>query len=156
MEPSEATDEKPSGFRVIRFMQKHPGWWGLVILCIWTAIFVSLYQDSHTDPFAPSAYETAVSAVKTLPGVSCPSGASTDSRTCTWNRWTLVMTPSSVDLMPTYCRGHRQHVVLGGSAWVLTIVPTNTVPSLPPLSQDEYDALLDAFNFGNGANWQAC
>ena len=52
MEPSEATNEKPSGFRVIRFMQNYPGRWGLVILFIWTAIFVSMYQGLHTDPVA--------------------------------------------------------------------------------------------------------
>jgi hypothetical protein len=67
-----------------------------------------------------------------------------------------MLTPSSVELMPTYCRGGEQHVVLGGSAWGLTIDLTTAATSLPPLSQDEYDALLDAFNFGNGANWHAC
>ena len=156
MDPGEASDEAPSGFRVIRFMQRHPRWWGLVILGIWTAIFISCYQDAHEDPVAPSTYEAAVSAMRSLPGISCPSDTSTDSQTCTWGQWTLVLTPSSVELMPTYCRGHEQHVVLGGSAWALTIDPTTGATSLPPLSQDEYDAMLDAFNFGNGANWQAC
>ena len=156
MEPSQASDEAPSGFRVIRFMQRYPRWWGVVVLCIWTALLVSWYQDAHRDPVAPSTYEAAVPAMQSLPGISCPADASVESQTCTWNQWTVVLRPSSVELMPTYCRGHGQHVVLGGSAWALTIAPTTAATSLPPLSQDEYDAMLDAFNFGNGANWQAC
>ena len=156
MEPSQATDDQPSKFRVIRFMQKWP-WPTVVTLCISTLILFSWYQESHKDPVAPSTYGAAVSAMQSLPGISCPSDASTSSQTCTWHAWTLVMTPSSVELMPTYCRGPgEEHVVMGGSAWALTIVPATVATSLPALSQDEYDALLDAFNFGNGANWQAC
>jgi hypothetical protein len=128
-------------------------------LLIGLALFalVSVSNHREVDPVISPAYSTATSAMQELPGVSCPKETEYRfSQLCAWGAWRMEMSMGT-SAVRQVCLHRDQHVVLGGSEWILFLKPAIPVSSsLPPLSPAEDSQLRAAFALGNGVNWQAC
>jgi hypothetical protein len=131
--------------------------WRIAVSLVGLALLATRWTDLHKDAFAPSTYEAAAKAMRTLPGISCPSITGPASDTCSWGQWTLTLTPTSGPVRQL-CPGPQVYAIFGGDARSIRLTPTvaGTDPPPPTGSSTEYPQLLDTFNFGNGRNWMAC
>jgi hypothetical protein len=124
---------------------------GLILFAL-----VSVLNHREVDPGIPPAYATATSAMQDLPGISCPKETQYRySQVCAWGGWRMEMSMGTA-AVGRVCAHRDEHVVYGGSDWILFLKPATVVSSLPALSSDEDSQLRAAFTLGNGVNWQAC
>ena len=118
-----------------------------VLIGLGSFALVSTLNHREVDPAIAPAYSTAVSALETLPGVSCPQETQYRfSQVCRWGSWRMEMVMGTTTVRQV-CNVPDEHAIFGGSDWVLHLTPIPGGPSATSLSPVEDAQLRDALGW---------